>query len=318
MADTAARTMRLLSLLQRRRYWPGPELAGRLEVSPRTLRRDVERLRALGYTVTSDRGVDGGYQLESTAAVAPLLVDNDEAVALAVGLQLAAQGAPELAEAAIGALSKVLPLLPAERRRRAESVSETTALAPGVFSVAGPPLDVLAVVAAACRDGVRLSFSYRRADGVESERYVEPCGMVALGSRYYVVAFDRDRGDWRTFRLDRISDARAARTPIARRPPPADDLQAWVRASQRRVPGRHRVIVEFRCSAATLDPYRRWVDVETIDDDRCRVTLDTDDFTWPLHLVAAVGADFDVVTPPEFADHVGATAARLTAAVAAR
>src|SRR5690606_5474774 len=142
MADTASRTMRLLSLLQRRRYWPGRELAERLEVSPRTLRRDVERLRSLGYAVDSDRGVDGGYRLESTAGLAPLLVDNDEAVALAVGLHLAAEASQELAEASVGALTKVLALLPAEQRRRAETVRAAMATAPGVASV-GPPLGVL-------------------------------------------------------------------------------------------------------------------------------------------------------------------------------
>src|SRR5262245_16033824 len=159
MADTTARTMRLLTLLQRRRYWPGPELARRLEVSDRTLRRDVERLRTLGYSVASDRGVDGGYQLESTSGLAPLLVDNDEAVALAVGLNLAAQGSLELAEASVGALSKVLALLPAEQRRRAEAVRAATSVRLGPSST-GPALDVLAAFAAACRDQVRLSFAY--------------------------------------------------------------------------------------------------------------------------------------------------------------
>lgn len=318
MADTAARTMRLLTLLQRRRYWPGPELARRLEVSPRTLRRDVERLRSLGYAVAADRGVAGGYQLESADAVAPLLVDNDEAVALAVGLQLAAQGAPELAEAAIGALSKVLPLLPADRRRRARSVSEATALGPGALPAPGPPLDVLAIAASACRDGVRLSFHYQRVDGVGSERYVEPCGLVALGARYYLVAFDGERDDWRTFRLDRISDVRAARTPFTRRPPPADDLQGWVRDAHRRLRSRYRVVVVLHCSADLLADYRRWVDVEAIDDGGCRVAMDTDDFSWPLQLVATVGVEFDIVEPVEFADYVGAAARRFAGAAGGR
>src|SRR5215211_1218545 len=229
--------MRLLTLLQRRRYWPGPELAGRLEVSERTLRRDIDRLRVLGYSVASDRGVDGGYQLESASGLAPLLVDGDEAVALAVGLNLAAEGSPELAEASVGALSKVLALLPAEQRRRAETVRDATSVGPGP-APSGPALHVLAAVAASCRDQVRVSFGYRAASGIETDRYIEPYGLVALGRRYYLVSYDLDRADWRTFRLDRMREPRPARTPFTPRPLPADDLREYVRASQRGVEGR--------------------------------------------------------------------------------
>lgn len=314
MADTAVRTMRLLSLLQRRRYWPGPELAARLEVSERTLRRDVERLRSIGYSVESDRGVDGGYRLESTnSGLAPLLVDNDEAVALAVGLHLAAQGSPELAEASVGALTKVLALLPAEQRRRAETVSAATAVGPG--APVGPPLGVLAVTAGACRDRVRLSFAYTAADGAETERYVEPYGLVALGSRYYLAAYDLDRVDWRTFRVDRMRDARPARSPFSPRPLPADDLREYVRRGQRGAQGRYRVVLEIEAPAEPLrTAYGRWVDVDELGPDRSCLTMDVDDFTWPLHILATNDAAFVVVEPQELRDRLAATAARFGAA----
>lgn len=306
--------MRLLTLLQRRRYWPGPELARRLEISERTLRRDIERLRALGYSVASDRGVEGGYQLESASGLAPLLVDNDEAVALAVGLNLAAQGSPELAEASVGALSKVLALLPADQRRRAESVRDVTAVGLGP-SPAGPALDVLATVAAACRDQVRLAFGYRAATGAESERYVEPYGLVALGNRYYLFAHDIDRSDWRTFRLDRMADPRPARTPFTPRPLPTDDLREYVRASQRSVQARYRVALEVDCPGDEMrTAYGRWVDVDDLGPARCAVTMDTDDFTWPLHILANTDAAFTVVEPAELRQHLAAIAARFTAA----
>ncbi len=314
MADTTARTMRLLTLLQRRRYWPGPELAGRLEVSGRTLRRDIERLRSLGYTVASDRGVDGGYQLESSSGLAPVLVDTDEAVALAVGVHLAAQGWPELAEASVGALSKVLALLPPDQRRRAEALRAVTSVGPG-FAPVGPALEVLGTVAAACRDSVRLSFGYRAADGAETERYVEPYGLVVLGPRYYLVAYDPDRTDWRTFRLDRMTEPRAARSPFAPRPLPADDLREYARASQRGIPARHRVVLEIDAPGEVLRrAYGRWVEVDDLGPERCRVRADTDDFTWPLHILANTDAAFTVVEPDELRRQVASIAARFDSA----
>lgn len=313
MADTTARTMRLLTLLQRRRHWPGPELAERLDISERTLRRDIERLRTLGYAVAADRGVDGGYRLESNAGIAPLLVDNDEAVALAVGLSLAAQSSPELAEASVGALSKVLGLLPADQRARAETVSSATSVGLTPTPVA-PPLDVLAAVAAACRDGVRIAFGYRAADGAETERYVEPYGLVALGNRYYVVAYDGDRADWRTFRLDRMRDVQPARNPFAPRPLPADDLYEYVRTSQSNVQARHHVVIEIERSESDLREYTRWVTVEALGTGRSRVSMDVDDFVWPLHMLANVDAPFSVIEPAELRERVAATAARFAAA----
>lgn len=317
MADTTARTMRLLTLLQRRRYWPGPELAERLDVSARTLRRDVERLRALGYSVESDRGVDGGYRLSSSAGLAPLLVDNDEAVALAVGLHLAAQGSQELAEASVGALTKVLALLPPEQRQRAETVRAATAVGPGAAPV-GPPLGVLAVVAGACRDRVRLSFAYVAADGTPSERYVEPHGLVAFGSRYYLVSYDLDRRDWRSFRVDRMRDPQPARTPFPPRPLPHDDLREFVRQGMRNIPTAHHVVIELDRAADDMrTAYGRWVEVTELGPSRSRLTMDVDDFTWPMYILANADAPFEVIEPADLQDRVTRAAHTFAASIPA-
>src|SRR5215469_2165577 len=207
MADTSSRTLRLLSLLQARRYWPGAELAERLGVSPRTLRRDVDRLRELGYPVEAQRGVEGGYQLAVGAALPPLVVDDEEAVALAVGLQAATQSPVEgIAESSVRALAKVMQVMPVRLRRRAEALTAMTVPA-SWGSAAGVPVDpaVLTSVAVACRDSERLRFGYTAADGRETDRHVEPHRLVLLARRWYLVCYDLDRQDWRSFRLDRLA-----------------------------------------------------------------------------------------------------------------
>src|SRR5215213_2450602 len=212
MAATSVRMLRLLSLLQTHRYWSGAELAGRLEVSVRTLRRDVDRLRELGYPVDAQRGVDGGYQLAAGAALPPLVLDDDEAVALALGLQAAAQrGVAGVAESSVSALTKVVQVMPPRLRRRVEALQAMTVEAGlGAGSVA-PAVDpgVLTTVAQACRDTVRLRFAYTAADGTASDREVEPARLALLGRRWYLVAYDLGRHDWRSFRLDRLGPAEA-------------------------------------------------------------------------------------------------------------
>src|SRR5438270_10563748 len=160
MANTSSRMLRLLSLLQTHRYWPGAELAARLEVSPRTLRRDVDRLRELGYPVDAQRGVDGGYQLAAGAILPPLVLDDEEAVALAIGLRTAAQGAVVgIEEASVRALAKVVQVMPPRLRRRVEALRSATVLS---LWTGGPTVDanVLTAVAQACRDGERMRFGY--------------------------------------------------------------------------------------------------------------------------------------------------------------
>ncbi|MGL5929740.1 MAG: helix-turn-helix transcriptional regulator, partial [Dermatophilaceae bacterium] len=192
--STSARMLSLLSLLQTHRYWPGEELATRLEVSGRTLRRDIERLRDLGYVVDASRGVSGGYQLRAGGQLPPLLLEDNEAVAIAAGLRTAAAGSVGgLEETSVQALTKVLALMPPRLRRQMDALASQTD-APGPWS-AGPAVDagVLTTLAQACRDDEAITFSYTTRGGEASRRRVEPHRLVSLGRRWYLVAWDRDR-----------------------------------------------------------------------------------------------------------------------------
>jgi len=315
MADTTARALRLLSLLQRRRYWPGAELADRLGVSDRTLRRDIERLRELGYTVEADRGVAGGYRLDGSSGDTVLLLQDDEAIALAVALHASARGTSDLAEASLGALTKVLSMLGPSQRRRAEAVRSSVAVGSPVEDTS-VRLAILDAVSAACRDHVRLSFDYVAADGTASSRYVEPCQLVALDTRWYLVAHDVDRAEWRTFRIDRMAQPTPARNTFVPRQPPADDLSEYVRLGMREMQATHRVIVEIDLAGeAVRDDYGSWVDVTDLGPSRCRIEMDTDSFLWPTHLIANLRAPFTVVSPQEFQAHLQSLAQHLNSGV---
>lgn len=306
MANTSSRTLRLLSLLQSRRYWPGPELADRLQISPRTLRRDIDRLRELGYPVQANPGVDGGYALAAGAAMPPLVVDDDEAMALAVAVQSQLAGrslGSDTDEAGLRALTKIVQVMPRRLRARLDAVRAATtpvAWAPGEET----PLDhaVLSVLALACRDRERVRFDYRGAGAPRTARRVEPLRLVSLGRRWYLVGYDLTRGDWRTFRIDRISGADSTGTPFAPRTPPFDDVAEFIRSrvSGATAGGRHRVEVEVEATAARVgDRFAGWARVEVIDADRCRLSLETDQLEGPLFALGALGADFTVLGPPE-------------------
>src|SRR5690348_1049851 len=222
MGETSSRLLELLSLLQGRRDWPGNELAERLEVSPRTIRRDMERLRELGYPVESLTGPAGGYRLRAGSAMPPLLLDDDEAIAIAVGLRTAARASVTgIEETAVRALVKLEQVLPAHLRRRVRALGSATFTLPP----AGPTVDPqhLTVIAAACRDLERLRFAYRRRDGSRSRREVEPHALINHGRRWYLVAWDRGREDWRTFRLDRVTGPAATGVRFTARRLPARD-----------------------------------------------------------------------------------------------
>ncbi len=225
MLSTSARLLRLLSLLQVRRAWTGRELTGRLEVTARTLRRDVDRLRTLGYPIVSTTGVGGGYRLGAGSELPPLLLDDREAVAVALGLRAAAAGAiAGLEEATLGALTKLDQVMPARLRRRLSALHGAIVPLPH----RAPAVDVatLALLAGACRDNERLRFDYRGRDADATRRRVEPAGLVSAGFRWYLVAWDLDRGDWRTFRVDRIGEKPARGETFVPRPPPAGGLSA--------------------------------------------------------------------------------------------
>ena len=304
MANTSSRTLRLLSLLQTHRYWPGAELADRLGVSVRTLRRDVDRLRELGYPVEAQRGVEGGYQLAAGAALPPLLVDDEEAVALAVGLQAAAQGGVAgIAESSVRALAKIVQVMPPKLRRRVETLRAVTE--PVAWGSAGPAVDpgALTTVAQACRDAERLEFAYTAADGARTDRLTEPHRLVALGRRWYLVAYDLHRHDWRSFRLDRLADPRRTGARFRPRELPAEDAAAFVRAGLRNLPSAHAVEVLVHAPADRVRAQvGRWAEIEDVDGEHCLMRMTTDSLDWPLFALGGIGAEFEVRGPAELLD----------------
>jgi predicted DNA-binding transcriptional regulator YafY len=265
--DPTARILRLLSLLQTYRHWGGDELSERLDVSPRTLRRDVDRLRELGYPVDTTRGTGGGYRLSAGTRIPPLLLDDDEAVAIAVGLRTAAGGGVTgIEETSLQALAKLQQVLPPKLRRRVDALAEateTTVFAGRTPSVAA---DVLVAVAQACRGQEQLRFGYEAADGTESSRLVEPHRLVARGRRWYLVAWDRQRDAWRTFRVDRLSRPFANGVRFTPRELPAEDAAAYVAQALRSVPQRHEALLAIPLPLAeATERVPRWIGELTAD-----------------------------------------------------
>ncbi|QSR27659.1 transcriptional regulator [Nocardioides aromaticivorans] len=305
--------LRLLSLLQTHRFWTGGELAGRLEVSERTLRRDVERLRDLGYDVDAVRGAAGGYQLRAGGAMAPLLLEEDEAVAVAVGLRAAANGGvPGFEDTTLQALTKVIALMPPRLRRRMAALQTQTE---GMAWAGGPVLDpaVLTTLAQACRDDEAVSFAYTAADGSATVRRVEPHRLVNLGRRWYLAAYDRDRQDWRSFRVDRVEGTPTTSGQRFRpREIPGGDAAAYVSQGLRTRPRQHRVVVTMAVPAATAEAsVGRWASIEPLGEDRCRMTMDTDTLDWPVLVLAGLDCDFEVEAPDELHALLARFAARI-------
>ncbi|HYF28025.1 MAG TPA: YafY family protein [Baekduia sp.] len=314
---TSSRLLELLSLLQARRDWGGAELADRLEVSERTVRRDVERLRALGYPVESLTGPAGGYRLAAGTAMPPLLLDEDEAIAIAVGLGTAARASVTgIEETAIRALVKLEQVLPAHLRRRVAAIGAATVAAPAP----GPTVDPahLTVVAAACRDGERVRFAYRSRDGAETRRDVEPHALVHLGRRWYLVAWDGARDDWRTFRVDRLERPAATGVRCAPREPPAKDMAAYVEQRITRAFSRWEALVTIHAPAgevAARHPHLAGA-LEPAGPERCTYRCADDDLEWVALRIAMLGADVDVDAPPEVLAQLGTLARRLRRAAA--
>jgi predicted DNA-binding transcriptional regulator YafY len=313
--NTSARMLRLLSLLQTHRYWPGTELSGRLEVSPRTLRRDIDRLRELGYVVDAVRGVAGGYQLRAGGSLPPLLLEDEEAVAIAVGLRTAASGAVAgMEETAIQALTKVIGLMPPRLRRRMDALRSQT---DGVPWGGGPTVDagVLTTLAQACRDDEPVTFGYTARDAEPTHRRVEPHRLVSLGQRWYLVAYDRDRQDWRSFRVDRIAEPVASGQRFRPRELPAADAPTFVRAGIRAMAQRYDLRVRFEADAESVTSYvGRWATVEPDGPAACVMTMPTDTLDWPMMVLAHLDVDFTVEGPPELVELLASTAARFARA----
>ena len=315
MLATSARLLELLSLLQAQRDWAGPELAGRLGVGPRTIRRDVERLRALGYPVEARRGVAGGYRLAAGAALPPLLLDEGEAVAVAVALRTAAgAGVAGIEETSIRALAKLEQVLPVQLRRRVTAVGSATVPFPG----SGPQADgaTLAAIASACRDSERIGFGYRSARDESTRRAVEPLGLVHTGRRWYLVAWDIDRAGWRTFRVDRVQPGLDVGGRFVARTPPADDLVAYVSqavsAARDRYQARVLLHAPLEAVAARVPPTVGTL--EAVDERSCLLRTGSDWLGGLAVYVAEIGVDFTVLEPPEFADRVRELAGRFARA----
>jgi predicted DNA-binding transcriptional regulator YafY len=312
---TSSRLLSLLSLMQGRRDWPGSELADRLEVSGRTVRRDVERLRRLGYPIESLSGPAGGYRLSSGTAMPPLLLDDEEAIAIAIGLRTAASTAVAgIEETSLRALVKLEQVLPKHLRRRVRALGEVTAAS---FPGSGPTVDPqdLTVVATACRDRERLRFEYEARDGAVTRRLVEPLSLVNLGRRWYLVAWDCERDDWRTFRLDRIRRPAGAGGRCAERALPGGaDPAAYVERNLAGAPQRYDARVTVQCAADELGD-RPWLrgSVEPLTAKSCELRVSEDDLDWLAVKVAMLGHAFEVHEPPELIDRLGLLRDRIAA-----
>lgn len=316
--DPTARTLRLLSLLQTHKFWPGTELSERLEVSARTLRRDIDRLRELGYSVDATPGVAGGYRLAAGAHMPPLVLDDDEAIALAVGLRAAAGAAiAGIEDTALQALAKLEAVLPDRLRRRVNAMHSNTAVLRWSTADAVVDPEALGTLAQACRDGEEVRFDYVRKDGEGSARLVRPHQLVSVGRRWYLVAFDVRRDDWRTFRLDRMETPRLAGVRFEpQQLPDGLDAAEFVGRSIRQSPMAHEADVVVTATPEAVADVARWLDteVEEMDGGRCRLHLRSDTLGWLLTQVTSLAINFDVTIDgdDDLAELVATTAGRLT------
>jgi predicted DNA-binding transcriptional regulator YafY len=300
MWETSARLLRLLSLFQARRDWTGTELAARLGVTTRTVRNDVDRLRGLGYPVDARPGVAGGYRLGTGGALPPLLLDDEEAVAVAVGLRTAANGSiAGIEETSVRALAKLQQLLPARLRHRISAFQSSTVPMPSPGPRVDP--DVLTVIASACRDSERLRFDYRTHSGTASRRSVEPYRLVHHRQRWYLVAWDLDRDDWRTFRVDRV-EPRPPTGPrfTPRALPPDPEIAAQVARGVGEAVWRYRARVIVHAPAEYVRARLPIpVEVQSLDQDRCAFEPGSDHPQMLALYLGMLDADFTIVDSPE-------------------
>jgi len=316
MLETSARLLRLLSLFQGKRYWSGRDLAERLEVTARTLRRDVDKLRSLGYPIHSTTGVEGGYQLGAGSTMPPLLLDDEEAVAVALGLRSAATGAVQgIEEASMRALAKIEQILPSRLGRRVAALQSSIV----TTGPARTPVDsrTLSTIAGACRDQESLEFRYRDHEGRLSSRRVEPHRLVHTGFRWYLVAWDRGREDWRTFRVDRIEKRVTTGSRFTPRDPPAKDVAAYVARGIWIAPA-SRARVKLHLSAEQVA--QRWPSssamVEAIDDRSCWFEMGASSYETLAAYLVLFGVDFEVAEPAELVEQLERLANRIRSSTA--
>lgn len=315
VTDTPGRLLRLLSLLQMPREWPGSELAERLGVSQRTVRRDIERLRELGYPVEATMGAGGGYRLAAGAAMPPLLLDDDEAVAIAVGLRTTArQPVAGIADASVRALAKLQQVLPTRLRQRVGVL--TTATTPTDAALVDP--EQLTALAAAAASNERVNFDYRDQDGIPTQRLVEAHRLVMTGRRWYLVAYDDERHDWRTFRADRIDNTKSTGVRVPPRQLPVDDAASFVTSQLHDLAPLYAAVATLQLPAAQAAS--RLGDaagtLEPLDGDACRWTSPTDTVDWLAFRLTSLGCDFTLHEPAELVDHLRRVGARISRATA--
>jgi predicted DNA-binding transcriptional regulator YafY len=318
MLETSARLLRLLALLQSRRDWTGAELASRLGVTTRTIRHDMDRLRGLGYPVGARPGVAGGYRLGAGRSLPPLLLDDEEAVAVAIGLRTAAGGSVTgIEETSVRALAKLQQVLPSRLWHRVSAFGSHALPMPAP----GPQvdMDVLTLIAGACRDHERLRFDYRSHSGAGSRRLVEPYRLVNDRRRWYLLAWDVDRADWRTFRADRIEPRPPTGPRFSPRPLPAgDEIAAQVARGIGEATWRYRARVVVHAPAEHVRARLPIpVEVRSLDDERCTFEPGSDHPQMLALYLGLLDADFEVVDSPELVDALRVLAERYRRAIGA-
>ncbi|MBX3313284.1 MAG: YafY family transcriptional regulator [Actinobacteria bacterium] len=319
MSDPSGRLLRLLSLLQATPTWTGTQLADRLGVTTRTIRNDIARLRDLGYPVEATPGVAGGYRMGPGAQMPPLLLDDDEAVAVAVGLGSAAShGVAGIEETSLRALVKLEQVLPNRLRRRVQAVQSQVEQIGWGSARDLVDADILAIVSQACRDREQIRFDYADRKGAHTARLVEPHRLVAGNRRWYLAAWDARREDWRTFRLDRADRVRLAGVRFAPREPPTGNAAEYVRESIRSMDYRYHAAVVLHAPAAKVRELVPPGAVEEVSDRACRIRMEADNLEWLAMRVAMIGEDFEIESPPELREAMARIGARITRATAAR
>ena len=317
MLDTSVRLLRLLSLLQMRREWSGAELAGRLDVTTRTVRNDIERLRILGYQVNSTTGVAGGYRLGVGSSLPPLVLDDDEAVAVGLGLRAAASGTVTgIEETSLRALTKLEQTLPARLRHRLDALAQIT-LAP-MSTGSTVDAEALTIIATASRDHQVLRFDYRGAGGAASTRRLEPHRLTFTGRRWYLLGFDLDRADWRTFRVDRVTPKPPAGPRFTPREAPEDSWRPEDRNTAHHT-WAHQARVRLEVSADSLRDRVATAGgrLVAVDEHSCVLEIGTDSLHWLVGYLTTLEVGFEILDPPELREALLTLAERYRVAAGA-
>ncbi|MEU4287379.1 WYL domain-containing protein [Kribbella sp. NPDC026596] len=316
MSETSARLLSLLSLLQARRDWPGALLAERLEVSPRTVRRDVDRLRDLGYPVRASKGPDGGYRLDAGADLPPLLFDDDQAIAVAVALQTATTTVTGIEEGALRALATVRQVMPARLRQRVDALQVTTVDRYADTRRTTVDSDQLIAIGMAVRAREVLRFDYKSPGASEEEwvppRKVEPHHLVTWGGRWYLVAWDLERKDWRTFRVDRMNPKTPTGPRFTPRELPAPDVATYISSRFKtgdQLTCRGEAILQAKASDIVQWAGRGAI-VEEITPTSCRLILTAWSWTGLAATFGMFECDLEFVGPQELKTAAAHLAAR--------